>query len=135
MWRKIGRVYKNVRHFFNFHQNFLFFLWKIWQIVFFFLCSLAFGCILFWLECDVWKIDDLFQRPLGPISIILNFSKKILVKAEIPQLSSKKNEKFWWKLKEYKRYLHPMGGFPPGFFRVKCGLRLLKLINLLEFHL
>jgi hypothetical protein len=35
-------------------------------------------------------MDDLFQRPLGPISIILNFSKKILVKAEITQLSSKK---------------------------------------------
>ena len=36
-------------------------------------------------------MDDLFQRPLGPISIILNFSKKFLVKAEITQLSSKKN--------------------------------------------
>jgi hypothetical protein len=36
-------------------------------------------------------MDDLFQRPLGPISIILNFSKKVLVKAEITQLSSKKN--------------------------------------------
>jgi hypothetical protein len=34
-------------------------------------------------------MDDLYQRPLGPISIILNFSKKILVKAEITQLSSK----------------------------------------------
>ena len=67
-----------------------FFWWKIWQIVFFFLCSLAFGSILFWLGYDAWKMDDLFQRPLGPISIILNFSKKILVKAEIPQLSSKK---------------------------------------------
>ena len=36
-------------------------------------------------------MDDLFQRPLGPISIILKISKKILVKAEIPQHSSKKN--------------------------------------------
>ena len=35
-------------------------------------------------------MDDLFQRLLGPISIILNFPKKI--------------EKFWWKLKEYKPY-------------------------------
>ena len=34
-------------------------------------------------------MDDLFQRPLGPISIILNFPKKILVKAEIKKLSSK----------------------------------------------
>ena len=32
----------------------------------------AFKSILFWLECDIWKMDDLFQRPLGPISIILN---------------------------------------------------------------
>ena len=65
---------------------------KIWCLyivtfVFFFLCSLAFGCILFLLGCDIWKMEDLFQRPLGPISIILNFSKKILVKAEITQLS------------------------------------------------
>jgi hypothetical protein len=30
-------------------------------------------------------MDDLFQRPLGPISIILNFPKKI------KQLSPKKN--------------------------------------------
>ena len=35
-------------------------------------------------------MDDLFQRPLGPISIILNFSKKILVKADIKQLLPKK---------------------------------------------
>jgi hypothetical protein len=34
-------------------------------------------------------MDDLFQRPLGPISIILNFSKKNLVKADIKQLSPK----------------------------------------------
>ena len=30
--------------------------------------------IIFWIECDVWKMDDLFQCPLGPISVILNFS-------------------------------------------------------------
>jgi hypothetical protein len=36
-------------------------------------------------------MDALFQRTLGPISIILNFPKKILVKAEIKQLSPKKN--------------------------------------------
>ena len=35
-------------------------------------------------------MDDLFQRPLGPIFIILNFQKKILVKADIKQLSPKK---------------------------------------------
>ena len=43
----------------------------------------AFNGIRFWLGCDVWKMNDLFQRPLGLISIILNFSKKNLVKAEI----------------------------------------------------
>ena len=31
-------------------------------------------------------MDDFFQSPLGPISIILNFPKKILVKADIKQL-------------------------------------------------
>jgi hypothetical protein len=36
-------------------------------------------------------MHDLFQRTLAPISIIPNFSKKNLVKAEITQLSSKKN--------------------------------------------
>jgi hypothetical protein len=36
-------------------------------------------------------MDALFQRPLGPTFSILNFPKKILVKAEIKQLSSKKN--------------------------------------------
>ena len=35
-------------------------------------------------------MDALFQCPLGPIFIILNFPKKILVKAEIKQLSPKK---------------------------------------------
>ena len=34
-------------------------------------------------------MDDLFQRPLGPISIILNFPKKFLVKADIKHLSPK----------------------------------------------
>ena len=62
----------------------------------------------FLLGCDVWKMDALFLRPLGPISIILNFPKKYLVKADIKQLSPKKFEKFWWKLKEYKPYpCHP----------------------------
>jgi hypothetical protein len=34
-------------------------------------------------------MDDLFQRPLGSLSIILNFSKNFLVKADIKQLSPK----------------------------------------------
>ena len=82
---------KNIRHFFNFHQNFLiFFWWKVWQIIFFpfFVSSLEH---IFLQGSDAWKMKDLFQRPLGPISIILNFSKNILVKAEITQLSSKLN--------------------------------------------
>ena len=40
----------------------------------------------FLLGCNVWKKDALFQRPLGPISIILNYSKNFLVRAEIKQL-------------------------------------------------
>ena len=68
-----------------------FFWWKIWQILFFFLWWLAFESILFWLGCDDWKMDDLFQRPLGPTSSNLNFPKNFLVKAEIQQLSTKKN--------------------------------------------
>jgi hypothetical protein len=35
--------------------------------------------------------SKLFQRPLWPISIILNFSKFFLVKADIKQLLPKKN--------------------------------------------
>jgi hypothetical protein len=34
-------------------------------------------------------MDDLFQRPLGSVSIILNFSKKFCVKADIKKLSMK----------------------------------------------
>ena len=34
-------------------------------------------------------MDALFQRPLGPSFSILNFPKKILVKADIKQLSPK----------------------------------------------
>ena len=57
-------------------SDFFFFWWKISQIVFFFLCSLAFGCILFLLRCDIWKMDDLFQRPLGTV---LRFEVKVAV--------------------------------------------------------
>ena len=39
---------------------------------------------------------DLFQRSLGPISIILNFSKKKLVKADIKQLSPRKTKKIYF---------------------------------------
>jgi hypothetical protein len=39
-------------------------------------------------------MDDLFQHPLAPISIIPNFSKKFLVKAEITQLLSIKLRSF-----------------------------------------
>ena len=88
----------------------------------------AMESILFWLGCDVWKMDDLFQRLLGSISIILNFSKKNLVKTDIKQLSPKKIEKFWWKLKEYKPYLYPVGhfGHPP---KPPLGLIWLPLIK------
>ena len=80
---------------FNFHQNFSnFFWWKLfdvsfyqiffflklrmieigtrgrWKRSFFFHKIKALESILFWLGCNVWKMDDLFQRPLWPISII-----------------------------------------------------------------
>ena len=84
-----------------------FFWWKILQIVFFFLCSLAYGSILFLLWFKVWKMDDLIQRPLEATFSILNFPQKNLVRAGIKQLSSKKIEKFWWKLNEHKPYLSP----------------------------
>ena len=35
------------------------------------------------------------------------------MKADIKQLSPKKNEKFWWKLKEYKPYPYSMGRIRP----------------------
>jgi hypothetical protein len=35
-------------------------------------------------------MNALFQRPIGPISIILNFTKNFLVKADIKQLSPTK---------------------------------------------
>ena len=41
------------------------------------------------LTFNVWKMDALFQCPLGPISIILNFPKNFLVKADIKQLYKK----------------------------------------------
>ena len=40
-------------------------------------------------------MDALFQRPLGPTFSIVNFPKKILVKAEIKQFSF---EKFLMKI-------------------------------------
>ena len=47
--------------------------------------------------------------------------KKNLVKAGMEQLSPKKFEKFWWKLKECKPNPYPVGHFGPPFasFRVK----------------
>ena len=92
MWRKIGRIQKNARHFFNFHQNFLnFFLVKDLTNRLLLSLFVSFWEHTFLLGCDAWKMDDHFQRPLAPISMIPNFSKKFLVKAEIPKLSSKKN--------------------------------------------
>ena len=107
------------------------FFWggKIWQIKFIFHKLKDFESILFLLGCDVWKINDLFQRPLWPISIILNFSKIFVVKADIKQLASKKIEKFQWKLKEYKQYLHPMGGFQSLFLYHTKGNNIKSLIK------
>ena len=82
MLRKIGRNEKNVRRFFNFHQNFLnSFLVKDLTNRPFFPLFVSFWEHTFLLGCNVWKMDDLFQRPLGPNNFNLNFSKKC-----------------WWKL-------------------------------------
>ena len=99
-----------------------FFWWKISQIVSFLFCSLAYGSMLFLLGCDAWKMEDLFQRPLVPISMIPNFSKKILVKAEIPQLSSKKNlisfDENWRNTSNICNWWAAAAP-SPGFIRVK----------------
>ena len=59
-------------------------------------------------------MDDHLQRPLWPISIILNFSKENLVKADIKQLSPKKIREILMKIeKEYKPYPYSMGRICP----------------------
>ena len=91
----------------------IFFWWKILQIVFFFFFSLAFESIFFCLGCDDWKMDNLFQRPLGPTFSILNFPKNFWWKLKSNSFHQKKIEKFWWKLKEYKPYPYSAGTFGP----------------------
>ena len=90
-----------------------------------FFWSLASGSIIFWLGCDDWKMDELFQHPLGPISL-LNFPKI--------SFHQKKFEKFWWKLKEYTPYPYPMycrslSSPPPACFRVKESVRIFLLFT------
>ena len=68
--------------------------WKIWQIGFFFYKIKSLESTLFWLGCDVLKMDDLFQRPLWPISIILNFSKIFWWKLTSNSFQQKKNRSF-----------------------------------------
>ena len=75
---------------------------------------------IFWLACVVRKMDDHFQRPLWHIFIILSILATILEYEDWCQLSQKKFEKFWWKLKEYKPY--PSGGGWFGFPPVQLGL-------------
>jgi hypothetical protein len=109
--------------FLQFYQNFLNFLfcWKIWQIGFFCHLIIAFKGIFFWLGCDAWKMDDQFQRPLWPISIIINFSKNLLVKADIKQLSPKKKLRSFddnWRNTSHIRTWWVDSPPPLGFFRV-----------------
>ena len=59
-------------------------------------------------------MDDLFQRPLAPISIILNFSKIVLVKAEITHSFHQKK----WEVLMKIEAISVTDGLPPGFFRV-----------------
>ena len=63
-------------------------------------------------------MDDLFQRPLGPTSSNLNFPKKFLVKAEIQQLSTKKNWEVLMKIEGIHAIsaLHGLNQPPPPQF-------------------
>ena len=87
--------------------------WKIWQIGFFSHLIITFGSMFFWLGCVLGKMDDHFQCPLWPISIILTKLATMLENYNWCQLSPKKFEKFWWKLKEYKPYPYLAGTFAP----------------------
>ena len=66
-------------------------------------------------------MNALFQRPLGPISIILNFPKKFLVKAEIKQLSPKENlrsfDQNWRNTRHICTRWIDSTPLPPGYFR------------------
>ena len=70
---------KTVRHFFNFHQNFLIFIVvKDLTTRLLFLLIISFWEHTFWTRMQRLKNGCPFQRPLGPISIILNFPKKLM---------------------------------------------------------
>ena len=91
----------------------------------------SFVSILFLLGYVNWKMDALFQSPLGPISIILNFSKKNLWK-----LTPNKN--FWevlMKIEGIQAISVPSGQNPPPPPPQFLGLRVnyyIVIANLLE---
>jgi hypothetical protein len=67
-------------------------------------------------------MDALFQHPLGPIFIILNIPKKILVKADIKQLSPKNNLRSFDENWRNTSHIHSRwvdSSPPPASFRVK----------------
>ena len=96
MLRKISWIMKKIRHFVNFHQNFMKFLlvkylrnWVLFSFNHFF-----FDSIFFWLGCVVRKMDDHLQRPLWPFFIILSKLATILENEDWYQLSTI----FFWKV-------------------------------------
>ena len=83
-----------------------------------FIWLLAFGSILFFARRWHLKNGRPLSAPPGAIFISLNFQKKRLEKMTSNSFHQKNIKKFWWKLKEYKQYLHPMNGFfSSTFFR------------------
>ena len=54
-------------------------------------------------------MDDLNQRPLGPISIILNFSKVFWWKLKSNSFHQKKNWEFLMKIEDIQALSHRLG--------------------------
>ena len=74
----------------------------------------AFKGILFWLGGEVWKMDDLFQRP--PRAYFYQpqlLKKKFGESCHLTVFTKKCFEKFWWNFQAYKPYPYPVGHFGP----------------------
>ena len=80
-------------------------------------------------------MDELFQRTLGPISIIHNFSKKKFGKADIKQLSPKEIWEVLMKI-EGIQVISVLGGHfwtpppPLGLMSNECGLVLQQNLSI-----
>ena len=113
---KLAEFRKNVCHLFNFHQKFMnFFLVKDLTNR---LLLLLF--VSFWEHtlggCDTWKMDDLFQRPLAPISIIPKFSKKKFGESWNPTAFIKKKAPRTFRVNQIRQFTFISGD---RFFFVK----------------